>query len=80
MVVANRATEDTFLSHKRIRIRNFHIPVVFTFLRLKKCHGSLYLPLLFSSKQESVIYMSFESIFTFLRLKKSTLDSFIKHS
>ena len=38
-VVDNRATSDTFLSLKRIRIHNFHIPFfesIITSLRLKK--------------------------------------------
>ena len=35
-VVANRVTQDTFLSHKRIWIHNFHIPFFFTFFCFSK--------------------------------------------
>ena len=36
LVKTYRATQDTFLSNKRIWIRNFYIPFFFTFLWLKK--------------------------------------------
>ena len=61
--MANRATQDTFLSHKRIWIHNFHIPFFLLFCDLKKCHWLLFFCHCFSQINKNLCLFSLFLLF-----------------